>query len=284
MELVSIEPLIPDEFDLKMEVQPRAPQPGQKTRLRFLVRNPRTGEPVKKFAMMHDKFFHLFAVSQDLSEFHHIHPQPQSDGSFIIDVVLGHPGLYKIYSDIYPMEGAPQVIQTNLSTAGWSGDLMAGQARLVPDARMIKTANASVVTRDNIENLGVDVSALAAESPGDLTAELKLDPATIISGQPAWLKYRLSDAKTGRPVKDLAPYLGAWGHMLILSEDQTAVLHSHPEQKVDLEDLAATQRGGPELTFEVLFPAPGNYRVWAQFLRGNQLSTVAFDLKVVQLE
>jgi hypothetical protein len=25
-------------------------------------------------------------------------------------------------------------------------------------------------------------------------------------------------------------------------------------------------------------PAPGNYRVWAQFLRGDKLSTVAFDL------
>jgi Cu/Ag efflux protein CusF len=284
MELVSIEPLIPDEFDLTMDVQPRTPRPGQKTHLRFLLRNPRTGEPVKKFAMMHDKFFHLFVVSQDLNEFHHIHPQAQADGSFIIDVVLSRPGLYKIYSDVYPMEGAPQLIQTHLATAGWSGDLMRGQARLVPDATLRKTATAVTVTRDNIENLGVNTSALTAEAAGDLTAELKVDPGKITSGQPARLNYRLTDAKTGRPVNDLAPYLGAWGHMLILSEDQTVVLHSHPEQKIDLENSEATQRGGPELTFEVLFPSPGNYRVWAQFLRGNRLSTVAFDLKIMQLE
>jgi hypothetical protein len=182
------------------------------------------------------------------------------------------------------MEGAPQVIQTHLATAGWSGDLMAGQVRLVPDTTMLKTASGMTVTRDNIENLGVDASALTAEATGDLTAELKFDPGTIISGQPTRFNYRLTDAKTGRPVNDLAPYLGAWGHMLVLSEDQTVVLHSHPEQKIDLENLEASKRGGPELTFEVLFPSPGNYRVWAQFLRGNRLSTVAFDLKVKRLE
>ena len=126
--------------------------------------------------------------------------------------------------------------------------------------------------------------ALAAGSSSDMRAELKFDPGMIISGQPAWLKYRLTDTKTDQPVDDLAPYLGAWGHMLILSEDQTVVLHSHPEQKVDVEESMATQRGGPDLTFEVLFPAPGHYRVWAQFLRGNRLSTVAFDLKVEPLK
>jgi hypothetical protein len=46
-----------------------------------------------------------------------------------------------------------------------------------------------------------------------------------------------------------------------------------------VEQDIATQRGGPELTFDVLFPAPGNYRVWAQFLRGNKLFTVAFDVR-----
>jgi hypothetical protein len=93
----------------------------------------------------------------------------------------------------------------------------------------------------------------------------------------------LTDAQTGQPVRDLIPYLGAWGHMLILSEDQTTVAHSHPEQQVDFEQEAARQRGGPELTFDALFPAPGNYRVWTQFLRGRQLYTVAFDLRVERL-
>ncbi len=87
------------------------------------------------------------------------------------------------------------------------------------------------------------------------------------------LKYQLTDVQTGQPIRDLIPYLGAWGHLLILSEDQSAVLHSHPEQQVDFEKKLGAQRGGPELTFEVLFPAPGNYRIWAQFLRGRQLHT-----------
>src|SRR5438309_7784464 len=148
---------------------------------------------------------------------------------------------------------------------------------------LVKTATSTLVTRENAEELGVDVSSLEAKSAGDLKVELKPDPAPLISGKTVTLKYQLTDAQTGEPVHDLIPYLGAWGHMLILSEDQSEVLHSHPEQQIDFEKQIAAQRGGPGLTFDVLFPAPGNYRIWTQFLRGRQLHTVAFDVSVKRL-
>jgi hypothetical protein len=71
--------------------------------------------------------------------------------------------------------------------------------------------------------------------------------------------------------------------MLILSEDQTEAIHSHPEETIPEEADLQKARGGPELSFDVLFPHPGNYRVWAQFLRGDKLSTVAFDLRAERL-
>jgi hypothetical protein len=71
--------------------------------------------------------------------------------------------------------------------------------------------------------------------------------------------------------------------MLILSEDQTDAIHSHPEEIIPEEADLLKARGGPELSFDALFPAPGNYRVWAQFLRGDKLSTEAFDLRVERL-
>jgi hypothetical protein len=233
---------------------------------------------------MHDRFFHLFLVSQDLNDFQHIHPRQLADGSFVIDATLKQPGLYKVYTDFYPLAGTPQVIQTHLPTAGWNGDVSAGQARLTPDATLLKLAKSALITRANADKLGVDFSALEAKPANDLNVELKLDSAEpLISGRTATLKYQLTDAKTEQPVRDLIPYLGAWGHMLVLSEDQSEVLHSHPEQQVDFEKKIAAQRGGPELTFDVFFPAAGNYRVWTQFLRGRQLHTVAFDVSVKRL-
>jgi Cu/Ag efflux protein CusF len=225
------------------------------------------------------KLFHLFLVSQDLSDFQHIHPRQLSDGGFVIKTLLKRPGLYKVYTDIYPLDGAPQFLQTNISAAGWRGDLVAGQAHLTPDATMTKAVGGVKVTSGNAEALGIDLKAPDARPAGDLKVELQPDSTPLICGRKITLKYRLTDVATGQPARDLIPYLGAWGHMLILSEDQTEAIHSHTEETIPEEADLRKARGGPDLSFDVLFPAPGNYRVWAQFLRGDKLSTVAFDLR-----
>ena len=258
MTLVPVAPAIMDEFDLRMECSPRQPKPGEKVRLRFTVFNPKTKEQVKNFQIMHEQLFHLFIISQDLNVFQHIHPEMQADGSFTIETVLPQAGRYKIYSDIYPSDGTPQVLQQSIATAGYTSDLMAAQARLTPDTSLVKTVDGMKI-------------------------ELKLEPAEIIAGQPAALKYHLSDAKTGEPIKDLSPYLGAWGHTLILSEDQTDYVHSHPEEVVPETEDKSKLRGGPDVTFNALLPRPGNYRIWTQFKRGERLTTVSFTVRADRL-
>ena len=276
MALIPTVPEIEEEFDLEMKASPRTPRPGQPLTLHFAIFNPRTGAKVNEFGLMHGKLFHLFLVSQDLSDFQHIHPRQLSDGSFVIKTSLKRPGLYKVFTDIYPLDGAPQFLQTNISAAGWRGDVVAGQTHLTPDAKLTKTVAGVKVTPRNADALGVDLKALDDRPVGDLKIELQHDP--LISGRKLTIKYRLTDAATGEPARDLIPYLGAWGHMLVLSEDQTDAIHSHPEETIPEEADLRKARGGPELSFDVLFPAPGNYRVWAQFLRGDKLSTVSFDL------
>ena len=283
MELVSADPGIAEEFDLKMVATPKSPRPGQPVKLNFTVFNPRTGAMVKEFGLMHDRLFHLFLISQDLEDFQHIHPRRQLDGSFEIEAVLNRPGLYKVYTDIYPLEGAPQVLQTHLATTGWKGDLIAGQARLRPDMTTVKTSTGKMVSQENAEIFGAVYEALEKQPAGPIKVEMSSDPAELIAGQTATLKYKLTDARSGEPVTDLIPYLSAWGHMLVLSEDQDKVLHSHPEEQVDLESEVNTQRGGSELSFDIFFPAPGKYRVWTQFLRGRQVFTVSFDVAVNRL-
>jgi hypothetical protein len=258
MALVPLTPAITDDFNLRFECTPKAPKPNEKVKLRFYVFNPKTQEQVKYFHMTHEKLFHLFIVSQDMSEFQHIHPTLEKDGSFTIDTVLPIAGSYKIYSDFYPLDGAPQVLQQNIATAGHANDLLGRLPRLKPDASLTRIADGMKI-------------------------ELTLEPQDIIAGQPVTLKYHLTDAQSGQPVRDLVPYLGAWGHTLILSEDQSDYVHSHPEEVVPDTPDKSKLRGGPDATFSAFFPKPGNYRIWSQFQRGETLTTVSFTVRAERL-
>ncbi len=283
MELMSVEPQIPEEFDLQLAMTPKLPLPNQPLQLHLTVLNPRNGATVKQFALMHDRMFHLFLVSQDLSDFQHIHPQQLEDGSFVIETTLKRPGLYKVYADFYPLEGAPQMLHKNFATRGWRGEVLGGQVSLKSDTQLTKPAVPVTVTKENADKLGVELPALEAKPAGGLNVTLSFDETPVVPGKNVTLKYHLTDAVTGQPVRDLIPYLSAWGHTLILSADQSEVLHSHPETPIDLDAPIATQRGGPDLSFDVLFPAPGIYRVWTQFLRGRQVFTVVYDIQVKRL-
>lgn len=246
------------EYEVKLATTPAVVKPGEKFRLSFLITHPKTGEPVKEFNIVHDMPFHLFVVSQDLNYFAHIHPQQQTDGSFIIETMLPKAGSYMIYCDIFPVGGMPQVTHRSLITAGFDGDLFSSQAQLVPDKILTKTLEG-------------------------VRFELTLNPAEPVGGRPATLKYRLTDEKTGEPVRDLQPYLGAWGHTLILSEDASDYIHSHPTEMIPDDANRTSIYGGPDASFAAFFPRPGRYRVWSQFQRQGKLITIAFTINVRRL-
>ena len=66
-------PGIPEaiEFPVQIIPYPRVLKPGQDTQLDFRIFDPRTGKQVRDFEIVHDKFFHLFVVSQDTTFFAH---------------------------------------------------------------------------------------------------------------------------------------------------------------------------------------------------------------------
>lgn len=283
MALVPVTPEITDYYDLKIEAFPVHPKPNEKVRLRFAVINPKTGEQVRQFQMLHDRLFHLFIISQDLSEFQHIHPVLEADGQFTVETVLPRPGSYKVYSDFYPSDGTPQVLQQDLVTAGYTPDLIQSEARLAPDTVFVKTGQGVKITAENATRIGVELPELQKTPANEMNIELMVEPPKIIAGQPVTLKYHLTDAKTGSPIRDVAAYLGAWGHTLILSEDQSDYVHSHPEETVPETGDRAKLRGGPDITFNAFMPKPGNYRIWTQFLRGDVLTTVTFTVRAERL-
>jgi hypothetical protein len=253
MTLVPMDPFDAREYLVDAATGPRAVRAGESFRLQLTVREPVSRAVVKDFATVHDKRFHLFVISQDLEHYAHVHPDQQSDGSWSLDVTLPRPGYYKLYSDFLPMGGTPQVIAAPIVTAGFPGDLVSSSAALVADRELTKRA-------------------------GDMRVTLALPEAPLVAGREETFAFELSDARSGRPVSDIEPYLAAWGHTLLISEDTVAVVHAHPVELVPEEDPAA--RGGPVVTFKALFPKAGHYRLWTQMKRNGEVVTAMYTLKV----
>jgi P-type Cu+ transporter len=250
MDLVPGNPLALPDFKVRVDTTPRLLKPGAPITFKFTVHHPVTGETVKDFAVMHDKLFHLFVISRDLEEFAHIHPERLADGSFVIEHTLPKPGHYKLFADFLPLGGGAQITGVPLATVGVDTDLTSARAKLTPDAVLSKVV-------------------------GGVKVEITNEPATILGGEEVDLIFRFTDAQTDAPITDLERYLGAFGHLVILSEDMTEYVHAHPREELQPDPLAP-QTGGPEVLFDALLPKPGRYRAWLQFQRKGGLSTVSF--------
>jgi hypothetical protein len=256
MALIAGDPYDTREYDLDVVTSPAAVKAGVPFTIVFAVRHPGTGAAIKGYEVVHDKRYHLFIISQDLSVFEHVHPELRPDGAWELQVTLPKPGYYRLLSDFVPTGGSPQFLGRTLVTADFAGDLESQGAR-------------------------IDVDEVLKKTVDSIAASVELDPRVMVGGQYGHLRFTLNDASTGSPITDLQPYLGAFGHMLILSEDMLDYVHSHPSEGSD--DISSGF-GGPRVTFEGYMPRPGRYRAWAQFLRNDRLSTIAFTFEVVTLE
>jgi hypothetical protein len=244
MMLVRAAPADYSAYVLDLETEPRALRPRQKARVRFFVRDPRTHAKVRRFEPVHERVFHLFIISQDLGYFAHVHPALHRDGSLDVDVELPEPGVYQLIADFLPSGGSPQLVQKSIVTAGYTGPLVA-PPQLAPD------------TADQI------VSG----------TRVKLTMPEPIARREQLVTFDVQDAATGADITDLEPYLGAVGHLLLVSDDLAIAMHSHPVAEI-------SARSGPTVVFQMLFPRAGNYRMWVQFQRRGEVLTAPFTVPV----
>ena len=230
----------PVEYPVDLRVDPPQIPSARPIALEFRIADPETGAPVTHFEIVHEKLFHLFIVSQDLQYFAHVHPE--FDGAvFRLNTVLPKPGTYRLLADFYPTGGTPQLAPKTITTAGYAMPLEAAIPRLAPD--------------------------LSPKRAENLEVELKLDPPQPIAGKKTMLFVHLS------PADGLEPYIGAWAHLLAVSDDLVDTIHDHP----------FIANGGADMQFNIFFPREAAYRVWIQFQRNGVVNTVAFTIPVTAL-
>jgi hypothetical protein len=235
----------PREFPVRIVTRPRALDAGKNIDLEFHVEDPETNKQVKDFVIMHERLFHLFVVSQDMSFFRHVHPQIEADGSFKLNLNFPHAGEYRVLSDFYPQGATPQLISDTLFVRG--ADFKLQPAKLTPDVSPKKTEN--------------------------LEIELATDPPQPLAGFKTLLFFRL------KPNDGIEQYIGAWGHMLAASSDLIDLIHTHPFLVTDPENGAYKQ-----IQFNLIFPRAGVYRLWTQFQRKGVVNTVVFNIPVKNLD
>ncbi|EFM10305.1 hypothetical protein PaecuDRAFT_2741 [Paenibacillus curdlanolyticus YK9] len=197
--------------------------------------------PITKFDVSHEKLLHLIIVSEDLSDFRHVHPEYAGNGVFTVRTQFEHGGRYKWFADFVP-DGAKSVTRS-----GW----LTIDGKPIYDAPPLKAD-----------------TKLEQEADG---LRVKLSISETTHGKAAALAFRFYDAKTSQPVSDLQPYLGAVGHVVILSSDTERYLHVHPSDE---------KTSGPEAVFHTNFPNAGVYKVWGQFKRADRVITVPFIIEI----
>jgi len=203
----------------------------------FRVTGP-DGHAVTDFEPAHEKELHFIAIRRDTSGFQHLHPVMDPSGTWSTDLDLT-PGVWRFFADFDPAgHGQPMTLGIDASVAG----------EYDPQPLPAITQTTEV---------------------GDYTVTLQ---GTLALAEASELTFSVQ--KNGKPVSDLQPYLGAYGHLVALRDGDLAYLHVHPEG----EPGDGTTAPGPEIAFTAAAPSMGLYRLHLDFQHEDIVRTAQFTV------
>jgi hypothetical protein len=212
---------------------------AKKDELRFTIQGP-DGRPVTKYTKTHEKDLHLIVVRRDLSGFHHVHPTMAADGTWSIPFTFTAGGTWRLYADFQP--------------AGHDSTITLG-------------------TDVNVTGLYVPVPVAEPASVYSFDGYDVTLAGTPVAGKESELTFKIS--REGKPVTDLQPYLGAFGHLVSLRGGDLAYLHNHPAEHAE-----PGAKGGPSITFATTFPTAGTYSLFLDFQHAGAVHTAEFTVRV----
>ena len=239
----------PKPFELVVGVKPSTPVAGEKSQLTFSVRDRAAKVAVTEFDVAHEKLIHLMIIREDLGVFSHEHPKLGKNGEFALEYAFPTEGRYRLFADVAPKGRGSQVVYGEVT---------------------VKAGKRGI----SVPKLVLDGPMPPVDSTADgLKAALAFEPAAPVSGSQNTAILKVTDS-AGAAVTDLQPYLGAMGHMVLVHQDGTTYVHSHPD-----DALVGVGKDGT-IPFIARFAKPGWYRCWAQVQRAGKVVTFAFAVKV----
>jgi hypothetical protein len=211
---------------------------GRQVPLQFRITDA-TGAAVTRYVDNHEKQLHLIVVRRDMAGFQHVHPTMDAAGTWSVPVDL-NAGDYRVFADFIPAGGEDLTLGADVQVAGRYDPqpLPAPSTRAIVDGFTVK-----------------------------LTGSPK-------ANEPSMLSFSVS--RDGKPVTDLQPYLGAYGHLVALRAADLAYLHVHPMG----EPGEGITPSGPEIVFHTTVPSGGEYRLFLNFKHENVVRTAEFTLSV----
>ena len=99
------------------------------------------GESIDKFDTFQEKLMHLIVVSNDLTEFAHLHPTYQQKGKFVVSANFPTSGKYTLFSDYKPTGIAEQV---SVLTTEIQGKVMPPESPSFKSSKTIGSTEASL--------------------------------------------------------------------------------------------------------------------------------------------
>jgi len=237
-------------FNVSLSTEPGEVKPKEKAKLVFSIQDAATKDiTINDLEIVHEKPMHLIVISEDLSFFNHIHPMPVGDGSvFEVETEFPNPGKYRFYLDYSPKSVGHRLGRLDITVAGTPPP---------PVPLVVDKTDFQIV-----DGLKVTIKPEKAFQANDALT----------------LAFFVEDAKTGKPITDIEPYLGAFAHFNIVNQDHTETLHAHPLVEAKSKD----ERGGPEIGTRTIFPKAGIYKIWTQFQRNGKVIVAPFIINVAE--
>ncbi len=190
----------------------------------------------------HEKLVHLILVRDDLGGYQHLHPDYR-DGAWTVTTDIPRAGRYVLYADVQPVNGDPVVLRTSFAVGGETID------KEFPGITEDWTTTS--------DSYSVQVTA----------------PEALVTNNVTHFTYSLQ--KSGEPVATIDPYLGAYGHLVVLKQGDPGIyLHAHA-----MTEAAPTDG---QVTFMTTFESAGTYTLFAQFNVDGAVHTFPVTVEVTE--
>ena len=218
----------------------------------------RDGKTVLAYDIDMTKIMHMIVVSDDLTDFQHVHPTLLPNGHLVIDMRLKEASAaYHVYLDGRPKDNGRHVFRFDLP----------GVSPGAAPNRVLHASGASLHV-------------------GPYTVEI--DPTDLPIGEISTVSVRI--LKDGKPATDLHPYLGVMAHGVFIGVNDLAYMHAHgmsasmlnmasgandcgDSMMMQMSPLQPNQSISNEFEFQVLAPSAQAYDFWLQFIGGTTLYT-----------